>query len=140
MNVQERLFDLVPGPVYRAVQWRRYRHAWDKYVVRSVERAVKGWSRFDIMAAGADQTMLPALGDAMVHLAEHSVSYPPDMEYEHWVDQLRLHGGALQRLRIDVHDVAEATGEDVTALWNAADRDAKVALVFVSEHYAHLWD
>lgn len=133
---------MIPGPVYRFFRWNYPRRWFRAAVVPAYERARFGFSRWDVIALGIDKTMLPALGEALVLLADHGHGYPLSFDtYEEWANLLRLHGRSLQRLRMDVYDGAPATaGRTPEELHEEIDHGVREALAFVAEHYGSLWD
>lgn len=133
---------MIPGPVYRFFRWNYPRRWVNGTVIPAYERARFGFSRWDVIALGIDKTLLPNLGDAMVYLAGHGHGHPLTFQtYEEWADLLRLHGQALQQLRVDVYDGAPATaGLTPEELYEAIDHGVRDALAFIAEHYGSLWD
>lgn len=127
--------------IRRLIPWRVHgvlpHVLWRQRVGPFIERGRRGWSRWDVMALGADQSILPALGEVMIHLGVESASFPgiPPFEdddgAEAWSAELIRHGQALVALREEPEDY-----ELAQANFDAA----RAALEFVAAWHRSLWD
>lgn len=103
-----------------------------RLAVRTWQRARRGWAHEDTWSL--DWFLARAVGGALVHMADHAISYPGRGDYtthQAWVADLRKHGRALLEYPGTTEQLNGAEDHAV---------NARAAMHWVADNFTDLWD